>query len=339
MNRSALVAYAGNSIARGSRSFALASRLFDRPTRERAWLLYAWCRACDDMADGQDHGGTLSAAVGDRPPGLGHMREKTQAALDGRVTGDPAFDSLGVVTAETCLPHRYVHDVLDGFALDASGWRPQTAGDLMRYCYHVAGAVGCMMAVVMGTRAGDSALLDRACDLGLAFQLANIARDLREDAEGGRCYVPADWLAEAALTPETMTQPQGRQAMAAIARRLAGLVASYEESARFGTSALPFRSAWAVLAAAGIYGNIAREAVRRGPAAWDRRVVISRGAKLGWVALAGFHALTRASRWPASSPRDPGLWRRPAETDPRAVSGVPLRPPTGLPAPAPAPEA
>ena len=61
--REALVATAGETIARGSKSFGLASRLFNRQTRERAWLLYAWCRACDDLADGQDHGGRLSSVA------------------------------------------------------------------------------------------------------------------------------------------------------------------------------------------------------------------------------------------------------------------------------------
>ncbi|RZL99191.1 MAG: phytoene/squalene synthase family protein, partial [Sphingomonas sp.] len=60
VDRAALVAAARTSIAKGSKSFAAASTLFDPATRERAWLLYAWCRACDDIADGQDHGHTMS---------------------------------------------------------------------------------------------------------------------------------------------------------------------------------------------------------------------------------------------------------------------------------------
>ncbi|MEY4869076.1 MAG: hypothetical protein RIS11_270, partial [Pseudomonadota bacterium] len=58
--RDELVVFARESIARGSKSFAAASKLFDRTTRERVWLLYAWCRKCDDMADGQDHGGAMT---------------------------------------------------------------------------------------------------------------------------------------------------------------------------------------------------------------------------------------------------------------------------------------
>jgi phytoene synthase len=159
------------------------------------------------------------------------------------------------------------------------------------YCYHVAGVVGLMMAVIMGVRPDDAETLGRANDLGLAFQLANIARDISEDAEAGRCYIPADWLAEFNIPPGDHMQPQHRTAMAKIAQRLAALAAGYEASARIGARRLPFRSRWAVLAAAGIYGDIAREVARRGTAAWDHRVVTSKMAKAGWVVRAFFAAL------------------------------------------------
>lgn len=309
-DRATLVEHARDGIARGSKSFAAASRLFDRVTRERAWLLYGWCRACDDIADGQELGGAL-APVADPSAQLEEMRAKTRAALNSEATGDPAFDGLGVVAAETGLPRRYADDLIGGFALDAAGWRPQTADDLLRYCYHVAGSVGCMMAVVMGVAPDDEAVLDRACDLGLAFQLANIARDVTEDAEAGRCYIPAEWLAEQGMSADTMMLPENRAGLATIGVRLADLSGRYEASARHGTPALSFRSAWAVLAAAGIYGDIAREVARRGDKAWDDRVVTSKAAKLGWVVRAGFQTLTRFVRWPVNAPRDPALWQRP----------------------------
>lgn len=309
-NRAALVAHARDSIARGSRSFAMASKLFDPATRERAWLLYAWCRKCDDIADGQDHGGPLSG-VTDGPARLADMRARTDAALRGEATGDPAFDGFGLVMRECAIPARYAHDLIDGFALDAADWRPQTEDDLMRYCYHVAGAVGCMMAVLMGVDPADETTLDRACDLGLAFQLANIARDIGEDADAGRCYLPADWLAEMDLTPATLMTPEARPRLASFGQRLATMAAAYEASARHGTGALPPRAAWAVLAAAGIYGDIAREVARRGEAAWDDRVVTPKSQKLAWVAKAGLQVMGRARRWPAARPRPATLWTRP----------------------------
>ena len=310
LDRPALVAHARDSIARGSKSFAMASRLFDRQTRERAWLLYAWCRKCDDIADGQDHGGVMTA-VADGQARLAAMRAQSDAALRGEATGDPAFDGFGLVMRECAIPPRFAHDLLDGFALDAEDWRPITEADMLRYCYHVAGAVGCMMAVLMGVDPKDEATLDRACDLGLAFQLANIARDIGEDQQAGRCYLPQQWLAEMEIPPGRQMEPAFRPQLTLLAGRLTSLAADYEASARHGTGALPPRAAWAVLAAAGIYGDIAREVARRGERAWDDRVVTPKSEKLGWVCRAGVQIFGRSSRWPASAPRPAHLWTRP----------------------------
>ena len=310
LDRPALVAHARDSIARGSKSFAMASRLFDRQTRERAWLLYAWCRKCDDIADGQDHGGVMTG-VADGQACLAAMRAQSDAALRGEATGDPAFDGFGLVMRECAIPPRFAHDLLDGFALDAQDWRPTTEADMLRYCYHVAGAVGCMMAVLMSVDPQDEATLDRACDLGLAFQLANIARDIGEDQQAGRCYLPEQWLTEMEIPPGRQMEPAFRPQLTLLARRLTSLAADYEASARHGTGALPPRAAWAVLAAAGIYGDIAREVARRGERAWDDRVVTPKSEKLGWVCRAGVQIFGRSSRWPASAPRPAHLWTRP----------------------------
>ena len=292
LDRAALVTHARESIARGSTSFALASRIFDRNTRERAWLLYSWCRRCDDIADGQDHGGAMSA-VDDPMERLAFITDLTTRALEGETTGDPAFDALGLVAKECTIPHKYIYDLIEGFALDASGWHPRTEADLLKYCYHVAGAVGCMMAVIMGVDPEDEETLERAADLGKAFQLANIARDISEDDAADRCYIPDDWLVEADIPPGEQMKPHFRCRLADIGWWLADMAQDHEASARIGARKLPFRARWAVLAAAGIYGDIAREVAARGQAAWDRRVVVSRGRKLGWVAKAFGQAVCR----------------------------------------------
>ena len=313
--RDALVATAGESIRRGSKSFAAASRLFDRATRERAWLLYAWCRRCDDLADGQDHGhGT--AAVPDPAARLAYIRACTDAALAGHWVGDSAFDALRIVAAETGLPHGLAYDVIEGFALDADGWTPRHEEDLMRYCYHVAGAVGCMMALVMGVEPDDQDTLDRACDLGLAFQLANIARDVEEDDRAGRCYLPDDWLTEMDIPPGQHMKPPFRQRLAVLVQRLVDKAALYEASARGGTPKLELRSAWAVLAAAEIYGGIGRKVAAAGEHAWDHRVTTGAGEKLTAILRAGGEALQRKRRY-ASVPRPAELWTRPRHQIPR----------------------
>lgn len=305
MDRPALVAHARETIARGSKSFAAASRLFDRQTRERVWLLYAWCRACDDLADDQELGGRLGEAAGDAGR-LATIRDLTARAQAGEATGHPSFDALGVVAAECGLTQAMAEDVIAGFALDAADWRPRTSRDLLDYCFHVAGAVGVMMAVVMGVDPADEDTLDRACDLGLAFQLANIARDVSEDDAAGRSYLPTEWLAEMGIPPGEHMKPHYRAALVQLVRRLTDMAQEYEASARVGAARLPFRCRWAVLAAAGIYGAIGCEVAQRGAHAWDHRVSTSRAAKLGFV-LGG---LRQALSQPAPGERPTG-WTRP----------------------------
>ncbi|PKP92644.1 MAG: phytoene synthase [Alphaproteobacteria bacterium HGW-Alphaproteobacteria-16] len=308
-SRADIVTAARDSIAKGSKSFAAASKLFDPVTRERAWLLYAWCRKCDDLADGQElgHG---AKPVSDPAATLARIRALTDAALAGQWTGDPAFDALKIVAEETRMPHRFAHDLIEGFALDAKGWFPRSEHDLMQYCYHVAGAVGCMMAVVMGVDPDDQATLDRACDLGLAFQLANIARDIEADDAMGRCYLPMEWLVEMDMPPGQHMKPPFRPRLVVIAKWLGELAQAHEESARLGTPALGLRSAWAVLAAAGIYGDIAREVVARGAHAWDHRASTTRAQKLKWIARSFGQAMARKRLYPPA-PRPAELWSRP----------------------------
>ena len=245
------------------------------------------------------------SAIANPDKTLAAMRMMTARAHGGEQTGNPPFDAFGVVAQECNIPKKLADDMIDGFALDAHGWRPETEDDLLQYCYHVAGAVGCMMAIVMGISARDQEVLDRACDLGLAFQLANIARDVTEDAQAGRCYLPQTWLAEAGIEPEHILEPVNRDALVLLVNRLCDLAGDYEASARVGASSLPFRSRWAVLAAAGIYGDIARAIRKSGGASLDHRIYTSKGTKLGWVVKAFGQALVN----PAKRGRQ-GLWTR-----------------------------
>ena len=292
-------------IAAGSKSFRVASQLFDEPTRERAWLLYSWCRACDDITDGQTlgHG---AAAPDDPAERLAFVRERTDAALAGEPTGLVPFDALGTVAAEVDLHPALTDHHLAGFARDAAGWQPQTEDDLLSYCYQVAGAVGVMMAQVMGVPADDTDTLDRASDLGLAFQLANIARDLVDDARVGRTYLPAEWLAEQGIAAIDPDAPETPAIIVAMRRRLAAMAAQYGQSARVGAARLPFRSRWAVLAAARIYGRIAEVAGAADEAAFDTRITVHKREKIRLVGA----ALRDTMRTPPAASRD-GLWTRP----------------------------
>jgi phytoene synthase len=194
------------------------------------------------------------------------------------------------------------------------GFQPATTEELLRYCYGVAGCVGVMMAIVMGVPATDHATLARASDLGLAFQLNNIARDVAEDAANGRLYLPADALERegVAATPNgvaaALADEYGRRRVFAVVRELVGLAERYEASAGWGVPALPWRSAWAVLSAARIYGDIGRNVRAAGPEGLATRTVTSKAAKLKAVAAALPAALGRAERWRGAPPSRTGYW-------------------------------
>ena len=301
-DRDALVEQARQSIAEGSHSFAAASMLFDRTTRERAWLLYAWCRRCDDIADAQDHGGALGeeANAADAQDRIEAIRILTRRALEGHPTADIAFDAFGQVAMEAGLTLDQAEDVIAGFDLDAKGWRPRSEEDLMLYCYHVAGAVGVMMARVMGVPADDNDTLDRACDLGLAFQLANIARDLAEDDAADRRYLPLEWTVEQDIEPGQLMKPHHRGEVVTLVNRMLDIADLHEAAARYGAHRLRFRQRWAVLAAANIYGAIGRRVRALGAAAWDSRVHTTKLEKLGHVCRAFFEAMRK--------PEEPAEW-------------------------------
>lgn len=288
MTRDEIVEGAFTAIQSGSKSFRAASRLFDRTTRERAWLLYCWCRHCDDVCDGQ----TLGHSAGERGS-VDALRDKTRRAAAGQATGELPFEALRQLIAECPIPQRLLDDHIAGFVLDEQGWEPATVEDLDLYCYHVAGAVGCMMAAIMGVAEDDAETLARAADLGIAFQLSNIARDLREDHAAGRCYLPAAWLQEFGVSREQLFAPEHQPSLLAMAKRLVERVADYERSARPGVDRLPFRSRLAVLAALRIYGAIGRRVGSRGAAAWDERVVIGRTEKLALLVPSFAEAVSR----------------------------------------------
>jgi len=312
----AVVSNSREMIRKGSRSFALASRLFDTATRDHAWMLYAWCRHCDDEIDGQELGmapaGPAPAApASEKVARLDHLRTETLRALAGQPVAEPAFMAFQRVARAHAIPERHALELLAGFGMDVADHRYRTFDETLLYCYRVAGVVGVMMALVMGVR--DPAVLQRAADLGIGFQLTNISRDVLDDARSGRCYLPGEWLASAGIPPDGVADPAHREALAAVVERLLGEADRYYQSAAIGLKSLSFRSGWAVATALAVYRDIGRIVRGRGVHAWDTRAVVSTPRKLAYLCGGGLRAL-RAVTWDRrrqSTPRARDLWVAP----------------------------
>ena len=293
------------AMAAGSSSFAAAVRLLDASTRESTVMLYAWCRHCDDTIDGQHLGhrthvnpNAHAVASIDSIERLGQLEHATKMACEGRPSSDPVFTGLAEVVQRHQLPIELLQEHLAGFRMDVEQVRYQSLEDTLVYCHRVAGVVGLMMGRVMGAR--EEATLAGARDLGIAFQLSNIARDVIEDAAVGRVYLPAAWLAEADIAPETVHRLECREALATVASRLVDAAEPYYASALRGIEALPLRNAWSVATARDIYRAIGRKVKQRGARAWDVRTRTSSFEKVKLTARgAGVALVTKAMGiWP-----------------------------------------
>jgi phytoene synthase len=267
----------------GSRSFHAASLLLPRSVRDPATALYAFCRLADDAID-QDAG---------RPAALARLRERLARACEGRPLPIPADRALAVVLARFAIPRAVPEALLEGFAWDAAGRRYETLAELTDYAVRVAGTVGAMMAMLMGVRA--PAVVARACDLGVAMQLSNIARDIGEDAAAGRLYLPLQWLREAGIDPDAwLARPEFSPALGGVVERLLGHADLLYRRAGSGVRRLPLGCRPGIGAARLLYAEIGHEVMRRGGNSVAGRAVVPGRRKL---ALLGRSLVETALPW------------------------------------------
>lgn len=305
-----IAAYSDTAIRQGSKSFARAAMLFDPTIRESVTMLYAWCRYCDDVIDGQTLGhGQQELGIAEKTARLRMLQDETDRICRGQPSAIPAFAALAQVVQRHGIERRHLFELLEGFGLDAEEARFRTLDDTLHYCYHVAGVVGVMMARIMGAQ--DREVMQRAADLGIAFQLTNIARDVIEDMQVGRCYLPEQWLERHGITRQDMHLPQHHAALHALACELVALAEQYYASARIGMAQLPWRCAWAIASALLIYRDIGLRVRAAQPAAWDGRMQVSGASKIGHVCRGWFVATAAVARRRRPAPASrAGLWTK-----------------------------
>lgn len=263
------------SLRAGSRTFFLASLLLPQRVRDPAGALYAFCRLADDAVD--VGGGRLAV--------LADLRRRLALAHAGHPSVEPVDRALADVLARFAIPRALPEALLEGIAWDAEGRRYQDLAGLRAYAARVAGTVGAMMALLMGARTPD--LLARACDLGVAMQLSNIARDVGEDARAGRLYLPLGWLRAAGIEPEAwLARPSFDPRVGAVVARLLRAADRLYARADPGIAALPRDCRPGIRAARLLYAGIGREVERGGLDSVSRRAVVPAARKLALVARA-----------------------------------------------------
>jgi 15-cis-phytoene synthase len=265
----------------GSKSFFAASLLLPARVRAPATALYAYCRLADDAID---LGSDPHAAMRD-------LQERLDAIYAGRPRAIEADHALASVVHRFSLPRKLFDALLEGFLWDAEGRRHETLADVQAYGARVAGTVGAMMALIMGTR--DHQAIARACELGVAMQLTNIARDVGEDARNGRLYLPRRWLAEAGIDADAwLKRPVFNAALGSVIARLLKAADTLYCRAEHGIKALPRDCRPAIRAARLVYAEIGSQLTREGLDSVNRRTVVSKQRKLALMARATGAALT-----------------------------------------------
>jgi phytoene synthase len=264
----------------GSLSFHTASRVLPARVRDPALALYAFCRLADDAVDEHD----------EKAHAVLTLRDRLDLVYAGRPRNAPADRAFASVVADFDMPRALPDALLEGLAWDAQERRYKTLADLHAYSARVAAAVGVMMCVLMRVRDRDA--LARACDMGLAMQLTNIARDVGEDARAGRIYLPLDWLDEARIAPDTfLADPQPVAPIRRMVRRLLAEADRLYLRSESGVCALPLDCRPGILAARHIYAGIGAQIRRNGHDTVSLRARTSRLQKLGWLMLAGVQTL------------------------------------------------
>lgn len=286
--RRADLAACARALAGGSKSFAAAARVLPRAPCEAATALYAFCRHADDAVDAR---GADRAA-------LERLRERLDRIYARTPADHPADRAFAEVVEHHRLPRVLPEALLEGFAWDIDARRYGDIDALTAYAARVAGTVGVMMAWLMGAR--DAATLSRACDLGIAMQLTNIARDVGEDARQGRLYLPADWLVQAGIDPDGwLAAPRPDPAIGAVVARLLARADVLYARAETGLAQLPPGCRPAMWAARLLYAEIGREVERRGLDPVSARAVVARRRKLWLLGRAAVRAAVVTDTDPA----------------------------------------
>ncbi|HEX9202960.1 MAG TPA: phytoene/squalene synthase family protein [Vicinamibacteria bacterium] len=276
-------------LARHSKSFALAGRLFPPGPREDAAAVYAWCRRCDDGVDLTDPGQQAAALV--------RAREQLAQLYAGAPTTDPILGAFQEVVRERQIPSCYPQELLDGLAMDVEFRRYETMDDLLLYCYRVAGTVGLMMCHVMGV--ADGRALRHAAHLGMAMQITNICRDVMEDWERRHIYLPDEVIGAAVARRlwERRGEPLPRELSGEIGSAVQRLLAQAAQLYRSGDAGmrwLSWRCALSVRTARYVYAAIGGVIESRNHDVWAGRAVVSVHTKLLHVAQAMTRGLLEA---------------------------------------------
>jgi 15-cis-phytoene synthase len=262
----------------GSHSFFAASRILPKRFRIAATAIYAFCRVADDAVDEMPHGASIDIV-------MAYLHERVEAIYRKEPFCIDADIAFSAIVHEYKIPKEIPLALLEGFQWDASERFYDTIDEVYDYSARVAGTVGAMMTLVMGGRSAKT--VARACELGVAMQLTNIARDVGEDARRGRIYLPLQWLRQAGIDPQQFLEsPRYTPALGKVINRLLKAADQLYVRAETGIASLPRDCRASIMAARLIYSDIGRMVRKNNCDSVTHRGVTGRARKWWLIARA-----------------------------------------------------
>jgi 15-cis-phytoene synthase len=288
------LAAANKLLASKGKTFYWASFLLKKRHAQRATRLYRFCRYIDDLAD-------EAANVS--------MAQKNLKKLSADINNGQSDDLIvadALLLFNACnIEKTIVLELINGVNSDLAQVKMRDLDELLRYCYQVAGTVGLMMCRVLDIE--DKSAYPFAIDLGIAMQLTNICRDVRDDAVLGRRYLPAalvDDLEPAALiSPIQSIEPQLSAALAS----LLGIADNYYKSGNAGLAFIPLRARAGILIASKLYQAIGIKLQKQSYCYWQKRAMLSKQDKLMLSIKTLFILFFTANFWRVATSHDKKL--------------------------------
>ena len=254
-----------------AKNFYYSFLLLSAQQRKAMCAIYAFMRYCDDLSD--EPGATRAA--------IDRWREELEDALEGRFSGHPVWPAFHHTVRRFGIPHEYFREMIEGVASDLEPRRIQTFDELYRYCYQVASVVGLTIVHIFGFDTPRALPLAEKC--GVAFQLTNILRDIREDAERDRIYLPAEDLCKFGVKPEGLRGGLRTDAFLELMRFEAARARAYYSEAMPLLDLIHPRSRRSLWALITIYSRLLERIEQTNYDVLSRRVRLSAAEKSGIV--------------------------------------------------------
>ena len=264
--------YCQRKAAASGSSFYYSFRFLPDEQRRAILALYAFCREVDDLVDDCHDAGVARLK-------LQWWREEIGRAFQGRPQ-HPVTQALQEPLARHNLPEEYFQEILDGMEMDLTHTRYPDFSSLALYCYRAAGVVGLLAAEIFGYR--ERGTQQYATDLGTALQLTNILRDVREDAQRGRIYLPQDELRAAGVREDDILQGIGTPQLQALLAQQAARARDYYQRAEQALPEADRAAQRSGLVMANIYRTLLDEIEADGFRVLERRVSLTPLRKL-WI--------------------------------------------------------